>query len=58
MASQVNSPGPVRAFDNWPLHGVGQQRGEVIDRGLSLDLQLGKEETMRLREDHAQVVRG
>jgi hypothetical protein len=58
MASQVNSPGPVRAFDKWSPHGVGQERGEVIDRGLFLYLGFGQNEAIGLGEDHAQVVRG
>ena len=37
-------------------HGVGQERGEVVDRGPAVDVQVGQERAALLGDDHPEVV--
>jgi hypothetical protein len=57
MAPDVDAPGPVRFPGQRAAHGVGQQRGEVIDAGPALDVRIGQERAVRLRDDQAEVMR-
>ncbi|MHB1424805.1 MAG: hypothetical protein ACYC3I_16665 [Gemmataceae bacterium] len=53
----MDAPGAVGTLGQRAAHGVGQQRGEVVDAGPALDVRIGQEEAVRLSDDKAQVVR-
>lgn len=53
----VDAPGPVRFPGQRAAHGVGQQRGEVVDARPAFNVRIGQERTVRLGDDQAKVVR-
>src|SRR5579872_5390029 len=57
MTPDVKMTRPVRSLCEGSSHCLSQQRCQVIHRWLSLDLQLGKVITVRLCDDHTEVVR-
>jgi len=46
----------VRIQGHWTAHGLGQQLGKVIHGWSPFDFKVGKQVTMRLGENHSQVV--
>jgi hypothetical protein len=57
VAPDVDAAGPVGAFRERALHGLGQQRSQVVYGGPALDFQLGKVEAIWPGDHHAEVMR-
>jgi hypothetical protein len=53
----MEAVGSVRSLCKWSPHGIRKKGCQVIHRWPALDFQLGKIITMRLCDDHAEVMR-
>ena len=54
---QANHRGTASGPVQRSLHGVGQERGEVVDRGPSVNRRVGEQNTALLCDHHPEVVR-